>query len=152
MNSSSNNSVEKSPITHKNNLLILSFVIGLVLFIVSWNIDNSLQNTECKSTSLKTSNKLVFMISNILLTISTMCLLGKLDAEILLRYVSYITIFLGLLLIVLGTIINIQSNTDDCVNQAGSGWIWSLGLLLFLLSSVDLYYKHSPALLIRLRK
>ena len=43
--------------------MISILIIGIILFSVSWDIDNILQKSNCKSSSLKTSNKIVLCIS-----------------------------------------------------------------------------------------
>ena len=57
-------------INYNHLFMIIIFFIGIVLFSVAWNIDEKLQNTQCTSTSLKTSNKLVLCIGTILIVFS----------------------------------------------------------------------------------
>ena len=124
---------------YQNTLIFMAslFIIGIMLTIVSWDIDTKLEDSLCKSKSLKTSNKIVLCIGITLMvsalsfySCSTSC-----DSVIAgVHYVYYIILMfiLGIILIVLGSIISSESSKVECVNTASPSIIWGLGLIIVL--------------------
>lgn len=124
--------------------MIFIFFIGIVLFAISWNIDQKLQSSLCTNTALKTSNKLVLCIGNMLIAFSLSYLgfyfycnkegkhqKGEKNENKSIIYAMGTFVF-GILLIILGIIINVNS-IQEC-NNYGSSTIWGLGSLLVILS------------------
>jgi hypothetical protein len=137
--------------THTTIFMALIFIIGVILTIVSWDIDNKLQNVPCESSSLKTSNKLVLCIG-ITFIVSAMSFYGCSNkcsnAIVGLHYTVYIiAIFLlGILLIVLGSIISAAS-TAECSNTGNPASIWGLGVIMVLSSITYFYSQYKDGLL-----
>jgi len=125
--------------------MIVLFFIGIILTSVSWTIDSKLQDTECKSTSLKTSNKLVLTIGITLIvsSISFFTCTSYTDASFssqsLTVYISSMLV-LGIILIALGSIISAES-VNECVNSGNASNIWGLGLFIILLCGGYFYLK-----------
>ena len=117
---------------------MLILMIGVILFFVSWDIDNKLQNTDCKSTSLKTCNKIVLCVS-VALIVSSLSFFksaSKLSVSSGSNKINLYTIFMflfGIILIVLGSIISTQS-VGVCVNSYNITSIWGLGAFIVLFS------------------
>ena len=61
---------KQESINYNHLFMIIIFFIGVVLFSISWNIDEKLQDTTCTNKPLKTSNKLVLCIGTILIVFS----------------------------------------------------------------------------------
>ena len=126
--------------------MISILLIGLILFSVSWDIDNILQKSNCKSSSLKTCNKIVLCISVSLIVSSISffkCSSQKnkpFNIENLNLYVISMFLF-GIILIILGSIISAQS-VNDCVNLYNTTTVWGLGLFIILFSGGILAYKN----------
>jgi hypothetical protein len=125
--------------------MIVLFFIGIILTTVSWDIDSKLQETECKSQSLKTSNKLVLTIG-ITLIVSSISFFtctsytdAKFEERSLSVYIISMTI-LGIVLIALGSIISSESN-ESCANKGNPSNIWGIGLFIVLLSLGYFYLK-----------
>ena len=117
---------------------MLILMIGVILFFVSWDIDNKLQNTDCKSTSLKTCNKIVLCVSVALIvsSLSFFKTASKLSVSSGSNKINLYTIFMflfGIILIVLGSIISTQS-VGLCVNSSNISSIWGLGAFIVLFS------------------
>jgi len=136
---------KENTINYNQLFMIFVFIIGIVLFSISWNVDEKLQNTTCTSKPLKTSNKLVLCIGTILISFSlsffgcsTYCD-KTFESQSSLIHVASVFI-LGILLTVLGGIINTNS-IDDCSNSASSSTIWILGVLLTIISVLYFYMK-----------
>lgn len=125
--------------------MIVLFFIGIILTTVSWSIDSKLQETECKSQSLKTSNKLVLTIGVALIvsSISFFTCTSYTDAKFeeysLTAYVISMLV-LGVILISLGSIIGSES-TGACANTGNPSNIWGIGLFIVLLSLGYFYLK-----------
>ena len=127
--------------------MISILIIGIILFSVSWDIDNILQKSNCKSSSLKTSNKIVLCISVALIVSSLSffkCSSQKntpFNLENLNLYIMIMFLF-GFTLIVLGSIISNQS-VNECVNLYNTSTVWGLGVFIVLFSGGLLAYKKS---------
>lgn len=127
------------------------FVIGIILTYVSWDIDSKIQDLDCKSRSLKTSNKIVLCIGIILIT-STLsfysCSKSCANTLVGYRHTYYIAIMLllGLTLIVLGAIISSESSKENCENTASPSIIWVLGVVILISCSFYLYDKFKNKL------
>ena len=125
--------------------MIVLFFIGIILTTVSWSIDNKLQDKDCKSASLKSSNKLVLTIGITLIvsSISFFTCTSYTDAKFkdssLTAYVIIMTV-LGIVLIALGSIISSES-VDNCANTGNASNIWGIGLFIVLLSLGYFYLK-----------
>lgn len=126
----------------KDIFYALCLILGIITYYISWNIDSSIQETTCKSSSLKTSNKLLLTVSVMLITISSLSLIGcdQLSISNKIVYSSIIIIF-GILLITLGSMIIAGSKTNGCTNAQSQGttWIIIIGLLIVFGSGYDLY-------------
>ena len=121
-------------------MTVLLFV-GLILITISWNIDNNLETTNCKSTQLKTTNKLVMIIGTAFF-VSALSFFGcsQRCGNVLMGcnvgvYVLFMTL-LGITLIILGAIISSQSSMPGC-SMADATSIWVLGIVIVL---VCLFY------------
>ena len=55
---------------HTTIFMIILFVIGVILIVVSWDIDQQLQTLNCESRALKTANKLALSIGIVFATSS----------------------------------------------------------------------------------
>jgi len=137
---------QQDTINYNQLFMIFVFIIGIVLFSISWSVDEKLQTTSCTSKPLKTSNKLVLCIGTILIAFSlsffgcsTYCEKTFDSGPSLLMHVAGIFV-LGILLTVLGGIINANS-IDNCSNSASSSTIWVLGVLLTIISVLYFYMK-----------
>ena len=138
---------------YQNTLIFMAslFIIGMILTIVSWDIDTKLEDSLCKSKSLKTSNKIVLCIGMILMvsalsfyTCSTSC-----DSVIAgVHYIYYIILMfiLGILLVVLGSIIASESSKVECINTGSTSIIWGLGLIIVLGCGFYFYTKIKDTL------
>ena len=129
----------------KEVFYVLFLILGLVTYYISWNIDSSIATSTCKSAALKTSNKILLTISSLLVAISLLSLLGcdALSTQNKLIY-SSITIILGLLLIILGSIIVANSGKDSsCSRASGEGAVWVIvfGIIIIGGSGYELYRK-----------
>lgn len=128
----------KSNVNYNYIFMMLILIIGLILFFVSWDIDNKLQNSDCKSTSLKTCNKIVLCISVALIvsSISFFRCSTKVNISSGSGKINLYTLFMflfGVVLIVLGSIISTQS-VGVCVNSYNITSIWGLGAFIVLFS------------------
>ena len=128
----------KSNVNYNYIFMMLILIIGLILFFVSWDIDNKLQNTDCKSTSLKTCNKIVLCISVALIvsSVSFFNCAKKVNVTSGSAKIDLYTVFMflfGIVLIVLGSIISTQS-VGVCVNSYNITSIWGLGAFIVLFS------------------
>ena len=125
----------------KDIFYILCLILSIITYYISWNIDSSIQETQCKSSALKTSNKLLLTVSTMLISISALSLIGcdQLSISNKIVYSSLIIVF-GILLVTLGSIIVNQSKSD-CSSAKGKGaeWIIVIGLLIIAVSGHDLY-------------
>ena len=137
---------KQQSVNYNHAFMIFVFFIGIILFSISWNVDEKLQNTTCTSKPLKTCNKLVLCIGTILMAFSlsffgcsAYCDKTFDSGPSLLIHVASLFV-LGILLTVLGGIINANS-IDDCSNSAPSSSIWLLGVLLTIMSVVYFYMK-----------
>ena len=126
--------------------MISILLIGLILFSVSWDIDNILQKSNCKSSSLKTCNKIVLCIS-VSLIVSSICFFQcssqknkPFNIENLNLYIMSMFLF-GIILIILGSIISAQS-VNECVNLYNTTTVWGLGVFIILFSGGILAYKN----------
>ena len=126
--------------------MIIIFFIGVVLFSISWNIDEKLQDTTCTNKPLKTSNKLVLCIGTILIVFSlsffgcsVYCDKTFDSGPSLLIHVASVFI-LGILLTILGGIIK-SNSIDNCSNSGASSTIWIFGVLLIIISIIYFYMK-----------
>ena len=133
-------------INYNHLFMIIIFFIGIVLFSVAWNIDEKLQNTQCTSTSLKTSNKLVLCIGTILIlfslsffSCSVYCDKTFDTGPSLLIHIASIFV-LGILLVIMGSIISTNS-INTCVNSGSPTTIWGLGIILVLISLTYFFMK-----------
>lgn len=126
--------------------MLLIFVIGLILTSISWDIDSKLQDTDCKSVNLKTSNKLVLIIGVIFIT-SSLSFYGCYSRceNIMLGFnmLSYVMLLslLGIVLIVLGSIIS-ASSINSCQNNSYTESIWGLGLGIVLSCILYIYFQY----------
>ena len=124
-------------------IYVLFLILGVITYYISWNIDSSIADSNCKSKALKTANKLLLTVSVMLISISSLTLLGcdQLSTKNKLIYSSVI-IVLGVLLITLGSIIVANSGSDTaCAGAHGKGaeWVIVAGILLLLGSGYDIY-------------
>lgn len=133
-------------INYNHLFMIIIFFIGIVLFSVAWNIDEKLQNTQCTSTSLKTSNKLVLCIGTILIVFSLSFFSCSVYCDktfdtgpSLLIHIASIFV-LGILLVIMGSIISTNS-INTCVNSGSPTTIWGLGIILVLISLTYFFMK-----------
>ena len=137
---------KQESINYNHLFMIIIFFIGVVLFSISWNIDEKLQATLCTSKSLKTSNKLVLCIGTILMVFSLSFLSCSVycnktfdTGPSLLIHVASVFI-LGILLTILGGIIK-SNSIDNCSNSGSSSTILGLGILLIIVSFTYFYIK-----------
>jgi len=124
-------------------IYVLFLILGVITYYISWNIDSSIAETQCKSSSLKTANKLLLTISVILISISSLSLLGcdQLSTKNKIIY-SSVLIVLGILLITLGSIIVSNSGSDSSCSSAhgkGAEWVIVAGIVLLIGSGYSIY-------------
>lgn len=155
MNTSSPQIINTNIITNMNNytkiFMFALFIIGFILTYVSWDIDSKIQNLDCKSSSLKTSNKIVLCIGIILITstLSFYACSESCDKTIIgFRYTYYISIMLllGIALIILGAIISTESAKENCENAGNPSFIWGLGIIILLSCSFYFFNKYKNKL------
>jgi hypothetical protein len=133
-----------------NIFMIGMFVIGVITFFVSWNVDKDIQKNEssgtaCTSTNLKNANKIVLCLSTAMITSSTFYVFGKCDnpESVHYKYYVYLSLIIGIMLVVLGIIIAQQSTTSGCTTNAHPEIIWILGLLVTMLSGGLTFYMNT---------
>ena len=125
--------------------MILIFMVGLVLLFLSWNIDYTLEQTDCKSSLLKTSNKLVLCISvaMIVSSLSFFTCVVKTEksfgSSTLGSYIS-IMFILGIVLIILGSIISSES-VGQCESTENSSSILGTGLVIVVICLLYFFAK-----------
>ena len=132
----------------KDIFYVLCLILGILTYYISWNIDGSIQETTCKSSALKTANKLLLTVSVMLISISSLSLLGcdQLSTSNKLIYSSIFVLF-GILMVSLGSVI-ISNATAECAaaKDKGAVWIIVIGIVIILGSGYDLYSDlKSPA-------
>lgn len=143
-------SLENNDIKYTQVFMITLFIIGIILTIVSWNIDSNLENKVCKSKTLKTLNKIVLCIGIIFIVSSIwfyLCSRKCKNSIHGLHYILYIyaMLILGFVLIILGAIITSESNKYiECNNKKDPPVIWILGTVITITSLVSIYntYKN----------
>jgi hypothetical protein len=130
-----------------NIFMISIFVIGFITFIVSWNVDKDLQNNTdtakvCASSNIRQFNKIVLCLSTAMITASAFYYFGRCDSpeSVHYKYYIYISLFLGLCLLISGAVIAQQSTTANCHTNAHPEIIWILGLLVTMLSAGLIFY------------
>jgi hypothetical protein len=134
-----------------NVFMIGIFVIGLITFIVSWNVDKDIQRNEsvsgakaCTSTNLKNANKIVLCLSTAMITSATFYVFGKCDSpeSVHYKYYVYMSLIIGIMLVILGAIISQQSTQEGCATKSHPEIIWILGLLVSMLSGGLIFYMN----------
>jgi hypothetical protein len=134
-----------SDITYNHLFMGVIFTIGAVLTTVSWDIESKLEDTPCKSSSLKTANKLALVIGIIFITSSLSFFGCSYNCQSVMSGYNLgtylVTLFLlGIILIVLGSIISAAS-VDSCMNTGSPASIWGLGVLIVLTCLLYFYLK-----------
>lgn len=136
-------------VNYNHIFMTIIFAIGAILTTVSWDIDSKLEDKNCQSTSLKTTNKLALMIGVIFLT-SSLSFFGcsyrcqnVMSGFNLITYIIILTI-LGLALIIIGTTIS-ASSIGNCSNYGSPSSIWGLGVIIVITSIIYFYitYKNT---------
>lgn len=127
--------------------MILIFIIGIILTIVSWDIDAKIQKLNCQSSSLKTSNKIVLCIGITFIVSSLSFYVCSTKCGSVIRgynYMFYILtmLLLGIALIVLGSIISSESSKPECQNTGNPSTIWGLGVIITLLCLSFLFVRY----------
>ena len=130
---------------HTSIFMIILFIIGVILIVVSWDIDQQLQTLNCQSRALKTSNKLALSIGIVFATSSLAfysCSRACGSAVSGFHYKIYIIMMflLGILLIVLGSIIANESTKSECANKGNPTIIWGLGTAI-VVSCLAYFFK-----------
>ena len=122
------------------------FIIGIILTVVAWDIDNKIEKLQCTSSSLKTSNKLVLTIG-ITFIVSSLSFYGctmKCGDNIKgVHYMVYLValFILGIVLIVLGSIIS-SNSVKECANAGSPAIIWTLGVFMVLGTGLYFYSEY----------
>jgi drug/metabolite transporter (DMT)-like permease len=130
--------------------MITLFVIGVILTVISWDIDSKLEDKKCTSKELKTANKIVLCIGIIFIvsSLSFYACSTKCNSSITgFHYNFYIfaMLALGITLIVLGSIISSESSkTPECNNTGNPTIIWGLGTLIVLACGLYFYNEYKP--------
>jgi hypothetical protein len=140
-----------------NIFMGMILVIGFITFFITWNIDQDLQDNlinkkatdpVCTSTSLRTSNKIAFCLSTILIvfpiTYFFSIRFGNCIGGNVFNYKKYIYIVfvLGIILTILGGIIAYESAKVGCNVKAHPEIIWIMGVLITLTSIGVLFYTN----------
>lgn len=123
-------------------------IIGIILTVISWDIDSKLENKKCTSTSLKTANKIVLCIGIIFIvsslsfyTCSTRC--NSSITGFHYNFYIFAMLALGITLIVLGSIISSESNKlSECNNSGNPTIIWGLGTVIILACGIYFYNEY----------
>jgi hypothetical protein len=138
------------------NLISMIFVffmmiIGGVLTYLSWRTDEKVQTTPCKSTLLKTSNKIIlclgiaiFTASIAFFTCNTSC--GNKIAGFNYKYYIIILLILGITLITLASIIINEEKKEECQIKTGNPGI-ILGLGIFIVVACITYFIYEMKLI-----
>jgi len=137
---------QKKQLTYTNIFRISIFLIGLILFIVAWDIDNKLQKSPCISTSLKTCNKIVLSIGLIFMSTSaSFAICSSKCSNSIYGYSAKVYLgsmaVLGITLIILGSIISANS-TGLCKDSGNPTIIWGLGALLLVICVIYFYSEY----------
>ena len=143
---------EKKSSQHTTMFMSTLFIIGIILTIVSWDIDSKLETKKCTSSSLKTSNKIVLCIG-VIFMVSSICFYAcstRCNSTITgFHYSFYIfaMLSLGIALIVLGAIISSESSKLECDNTGTPSTIWGLGVVIVIACVMYFYSQYKDKLL-----
>ena len=134
-------------VQHTVIFMIIIFIIGIILTVVSWDIDAKIQKLNCQSSSLKTSNKIVLCIGVTFIVSSLSFYVCSTKCGSVIRgfnYMFYILtmLLLGIALIVLGSIISSESSKPECQNSGNPSTIWGLGVIITLLCLAFLFIRY----------
>lgn len=134
-------------VEHTTLFMSIIFIIGIVLTIISWDIDAKIQKLNCPSSSLKTSNKIVLCIGVTFIVSSLSFYLCSSKCGSVIRgfnYMIYVVsmLLLGIVLIVLGSIISGESSKPECANSGNYSTIWGLGVVIVILCLSFLYMRY----------
>ena len=137
-----------SDIGFMQTIVVAVLIIGLIITVVSWDIDNKLQSSACTSTALKTANKTIMCIGVALMVMglsyyacNMRCPMPKGRGSNYLLYIM-ILFLLGTALIVLGAIVSANA-TGHCQNSGSPTIIWSLGALIVIFCVVTFKKEQS---------
>jgi asparagine N-glycosylation enzyme membrane subunit Stt3 len=125
--------------------MVIIFIIGIILFIVSWNIESDLESKQCTNSDLKTSVKIVLCISIVLIVSSIsffICSSSKKSPNFGLSFYLATMFILGVTLLVLGTVID-SNSTGTCSTSSNASNIWGIGISLIVVCAMFLYIKQT---------
>lgn len=134
--------LKQHQIIASNIFMGLIIIVGIVTFFISWNTDKDLQTESCASTSIKTANKLVLCLSTAMIICPILFWVGNCEnpESIHYKWYIYMSLVLGILLLVLGSIISHESTKNKCKVGSHPEWIWILGLIITIFSVGIIYY------------
>lgn len=127
--------------------MIFILFIGIILFYTSWDLDNKIQDKDCKSTALKTANKIVlcigttFIVSSLSFFTCSKYTGLEVDNFKLIYYVISLFIF-GIVLIVLGSMMSSGANTPGCKDYGNPGSVLAIGIVIVLSCSTYFYLEY----------
>jgi hypothetical protein len=132
---------------HTQLFMSIIFIIGIILTLISWDIDAKIQKLNCPSSSLKTSNKIVLCVGVTFIASSLSFYLCSNKCGSVIRgfnYMVYIIsmLLLGVVLIILGAIITSESSKPECSNTGHYSSIWGLGTIIVILCLLFLYMRY----------
>ncbi len=138
------------------NLISMIFVffmmiIGGVLTYLSWRTDEKLGTTPCKSTLLKTSNKIILCLGVAIATASIAFFAcnyscGNKIAGFNYKYYIIMLLILGITLITLSSIIINEEKKEECQVKSGNAGI-ILGLGIFIVVACITYFIYEMQLI-----
>lgn len=128
----------------KNNMLV-SFILmlGIILSVLSWGVNNRLKDKACVSTKLKSANQGVMVIGLIFIvsSISFFICISKCNCSQQTGNVSESKVFTGyilfclvvsIILIVLGSIISLEAKEECADASKYASGIWIVGVLMII--------------------
>jgi len=133
-------------LTKGNTIMLTMYILGIVLYFHSLNIQKNLENTKkCSSAAIRKANQGIAFLGLLLIIMPLSLFINSLkcggcnifDTADTMHSAIFI-LLLGIVLISLGSTTRGASN-GDCKDVDASNVVWIVGLLMILLSGGVLY-------------